>query len=76
MSAILSMIQISTSANAYPLEEEDMDNFVPYHDAYASLDEDDDGIDYLICGIWKCKKRVKIHFRWIYGLGIVWWKGW
>lgn len=55
MSAILSMIQISTSANAYPLEEEDVDNFVPYHDAYASLDEDDDGIDYLMANLAKSK---------------------
>ena len=55
MSAILSMIQISTSANAYPLEEKDMDNFVPYHDAYASLDEDDDGINYLMANLAKSK---------------------
>lgn len=54
MSAILSIIQISTSANACPLEEEDMDNFVPYHDAYASLDEDD-SIDYLMANIAKSK---------------------
>lgn len=55
MSAILSMIQISTSANACPLDEEDMDNFVPYHDADASLDEDDDGIDYLMANLAKSK---------------------
>lgn len=55
MSAILSMIQISTSANACPLDEEEMDNFVPYHDADASLDEDDDGIDYLMANLAKSK---------------------
>lgn len=54
MSAVLSMIQISTSANACPLDEEDMDNFVPYHDADAFL-ENEDSVDYLMANIAKSK---------------------
>lgn len=54
MSATLTMIQISTSANACPLDEEEMDNFVPYHDANADLDEDG-SIDYLMANLAKSK---------------------
>ena len=54
MSATLSMIQISTSANACPLDEEVVDNFVPFHDADAFL-ENEDSVDYLMANIAKSK---------------------
>lgn len=54
MSATLSMIQITTSANACPLDEEVVDNFVPFHDADAFL-ENEDGVDYLMANIAKSK---------------------
>lgn len=54
MSAILSMIQITTSANACPLDEEVVDNFVPFHDADAFL-ENEDSVDYLMANIAKSK---------------------
>ncbi len=54
MSATLSMIQISTSANACPLDEEVVDNFVPFHDADAFL-ENEDNVDYLMANIAKSK---------------------
>ena len=57
MSATLSMIQISTSANACPLDEEVVDNFVPFHDADAFLEKEDD-IDYLMANIAKKSKGI------------------
>lgn len=54
MSATLSMIQISTSANACPLDEEMVDNFIPFHDADAFL-ENEDNVDYLMANIAKSK---------------------
>lgn len=54
MSATLSMIQITTSANACPLDEEVVDNFVPFHDADAFL-ENEDSVDYLMANIAKSK---------------------
>ena len=54
MSATLSMIQISTSANACPLDEEVVDNFVPFHNADAFL-ENEDSVDYLMANIAKSK---------------------
>jgi hypothetical protein len=54
MSATLSMIQITTSANACPLDEEVVDNFVPFHDADAFLDQED-SIDGLMANIAKSK---------------------